>query len=44
MDFAFGLVNSVLNLPDGQAMFFEKFKLMKNCEINSACQKALGAS
>ena len=44
MDFAFRLVNSVLNLPDGQAMFFEKFKLMKNCEINSACQKALGAS
>ena len=44
MDFAFGLVNSVLNLPNEQAMFFEKFKLMKNCEINSACQKVLGAS
>ena len=38
------LVNSVLNLPDGQVMFFEKFKLKKNCEINSARQKASGAS
>ena len=44
VDFAIGLVNSVLNLPDGQVMFFEEFKLKKNCEINSACQKAFGAS
>ena len=44
VDFAFGLVNSVLNLPDVQVMFFEEFKLKKNCEINSACQKAFGAS
>ena len=29
-----GLVNSVINLPDGQVNFFEKFKLQKNCEIN----------
>ena len=43
-DFAIGLVNSVLNLPDGQVMFFEEFKLKKNCEINSARQKAFGAS
>ena len=35
--FAIGLVNSVINLPDGQlVMFFEEFKLKKNCEINSA--------
>ena len=44
VDFAIGLVNSVLNLPDGQVMFFEEFKLKKNCEINSARQKAFGAS
>ena len=44
MDFAFGLVNSVFNLPDGQVMIFAEFKLKKNCEINSACQKAFGAS
>ena len=34
MDFAIRLVNSVINLPDGQVMFFEEFKLQKNCEIN----------
>ena len=44
VDFAIGLVNSVLNLPDGQVMIFEEFKLKKNCEINSARQKAFGAS
>ena len=43
-DFAIGLVNSVLNSPDGQMMVFEEFKLKKNCEINSACQTAFGAS
>ena len=26
MDFAIRLVNSVLDLPDGQVMFFEEFK------------------
>ena len=25
-DFAIGLVNSVINLPDGQVNFFEEFK------------------
>ena len=40
--FPFRLVNSVLNLPDGQMMFFEEFKLKKNGEINSARQKAFG--
>ena len=44
VDFAIGLVNSVLNLPDGQAKFFEEFKLQKNCEINSAHQNVFGAS
>ena len=34
MDFAMGLVNSVINLPDGQVKFFGDFKLQKNCEIN----------
>ena len=33
-DFAIGLVNSVINLPDGQVNFFEEFKLQKNCEIS----------
>ena len=36
MDFAIGLVNFFLNLPGGQVKFLEKFKLQKNCEINSA--------
>ena len=31
VDFAIGLVNSVLNLPDGQVKFFGEFKLQKNC-------------
>ena len=34
VDFAIGLVNSVINLPDGQVKCFEEFKLQKNCEIN----------
>ena len=42
--FAIGLVNSVLNLPDGQVKYFEAFNLQKNCEINSAHHKILGAS
>ena len=44
VDFAIGLVNSVLNLPNWQVMFFEEFKLKKNCETNSAHQKVFGAS
>ena len=39
-----GLVNSVLNLPDGQVKYFEESNLQKNCEINSAHQKLLGTS
>ena len=34
VDFAIGLVNSVINLLDGQVKFFEKIKLQKNCGIN----------
>ena len=33
VDFAIRLVNSVLNLPDGQVKFFEEFRLWKNCEM-----------
>ena len=42
MDFAIGLVNSVLNLPDEQVKFFEEVKLQKNCVINPAYQNVLG--
>ena len=31
VDFAVGLVNSVINSSDRQVEFFEKFKLQKNC-------------
>ena len=44
VDFAIRLVNSVLNLPDGQVKYVEEFNLQKNCEINSAHQKIGGAS
>ena len=44
VDFAIGLVNFVLNLPNGKVKFFEEFKLQKNCEINSAHQNVFGAS
>ena len=42
VNFAIGLVNSVLNLPNGQVKFFGEFKLHKNCVINPAHQKVLG--
>ena len=35
VDFAIGLVVFVLNLPDGQVLFFGKFKLQKDC--NQSC-------
>ena len=44
VDFAYGLVNSVFNLPNGQVMFFEEIEWQKNCEINSANQNVFGAS
>ena len=34
LDFAVGLVNSIINLLDGQAKFFEEFKIQENYEIN----------
>ena len=42
VDFAIGLVNSVINLPDGQVKFVEEFKLQKNCEINLLIKTFLG--
>ena len=44
VDFAIGVGNFVLNLPDGQVEFFEEFKLQKNCRINAAHQNVVGAS
>ena len=35
VDFGFRLVNSVLNLPDGQVNFLGKFKLQTDC--NQSC-------
>ena len=40
--FAIGLVNSVINLPDGQVKFFEESKLQRNCEINLLVKTFLG--
>ena len=42
VDFAIGLVNSVVNLPDGQVKFCEEFKLQKNCGINLPIKTCLG--
>ena len=42
VDFAFGLVNSVINLPNGQVTFFEEFKLQKNFEIHLLIKTFLG--
>ena len=42
VDFAIKLVNSVINLPNGQVNFFEEFKLQKNCEINLLIKTFLG--
>ena len=42
VDFVIGLVNSVINLPNGQVNFFEEFKLQKNCEINLLVKTFLG--
>ena len=40
--FAIGLVNSVVNLPDGQVKFFDEFKLQNNCEVNVLIKTFLG--
>ena len=42
VDYAIRLVNSVVNLPDGQVRFVEEFKLQKNCEINLLIKTFLG--
>ena len=42
VDFAIGLVNFVINLPDGQVKFFEQFKLQKYLEINLLIKTFLG--
>ena len=42
VDIAIGLVNSVLNLPDGQVKFFLEFKLQKNCESSLLINTVLG--
>ena len=42
VDFAVGLVNSVINLPDGQVKFHEEFKLQRNREINLLIKTLLG--
>ena len=40
--FAIGLVNSVINLPDGQVKFIEESKLQRNCEIHLLIKTFLG--
>ena len=40
--FAMGLVNSVINLPNGQVKFFEESKLQRNSEINLLIKAFLG--
>ena len=39
MDFAVGVVNSVLNLLEGNVKFFGEFKLQKNC--NQCCSSPI---
>ena len=42
VDIAIGLVNSVLNRPDGQVKVFLEFKLQKNCESGLLIKTVLG--
>ena len=42
LNFAIGLVNSVINLPDGQVKFFEELKLQENCESNLLVEMMFG--
>ena len=42
VDFATGLVNSVIYLPNGQVNFFEEFKLQKNFEVNLLIKTLFG--
>ena len=34
VDFAIGLVSSVLNFPDRQVIFWGEFKVQKNCNLS----------
>ena len=42
VDFAIGLVNFVLNFPDGQVNYFEEFNFYRRTEINFVHQMFLG--
>ena len=42
VDFAIGLVIFVLNLPDGQVLFFGEFKLQKDCNQSCVSKRVLG--
>ena len=42
VDFAVGLVIFLLNLPDGQVLFFGKFKLQKDCNQSCLSKRVLG--
>ena len=42
VDFAIGVVNSVINSANGQVKFFGEFKLLKNFEINLLIKTFLG--
>ena len=42
VDFAIGLVIFVLNFPDGQVLFFGKFKLQKDCNQSCQSKRVLG--
>ena len=42
VNFAIGLVNSVLSLPGRQVNYFEEFNLQKNCETILLIQKFWG--
>ena len=39
VDFAFGLMNSVLDLPNGQLKIFKKFKVKKNGNLQFGSSK-----
>ena len=42
VDFAIGLVNSFLNLPNGQVNFLGEFKLLKNCKQSCSSKNFCG--
>ena len=44
VDFALGLVNFVLNLPDGQALFFGKIQITEGLQSILLIKKGFGTS